>query len=76
MLILFIYLLIVLCDRLHYMWIDIGTPSTSFLVALDAGSDLLWVPCDCIQCAPLSASYYANLVSHQFPLSLFFLFGQ
>jgi hypothetical protein len=30
----------------------------SFLVALDAGSDLLWVPCDCIQCAPLSASYY------------------
>ncbi|MED6158254.1 hypothetical protein PIB30_031093 [Stylosanthes scabra] len=46
---------------LHYTWIDIGTPSTSFLVALDAGSDLLWVPCDCIQCAPLSASYYANL---------------
>lgn len=23
-------------------------------MALDAGSDLLWVPCDCIQCAPLS----------------------
>jgi hypothetical protein len=48
--------------RLHYTWIDIGTPSTSFLVALDAGSDLLWVPCDCIQCAPLSASFYSNLV--------------
>ncbi|KAL4275657.1 hypothetical protein HN51_058469 [Arachis hypogaea] len=46
---------------LHYTWIDIGTPSISFLVALDAGSDLLWVPCDCIQCAPLSASYYAPL---------------
>ncbi|KAK7305978.1 hypothetical protein VNO77_43892 [Canavalia gladiata] len=46
---------------LHYTWIDIGTPSTSFLVALDAGSDLLWVPCDCIQCAPLSSSYYSNL---------------
>ncbi|KAJ7956869.1 Aspartic proteinase-like protein 1-like [Quillaja saponaria] len=46
---------------LHYTWIDIGTPSVSFLVALDAGSDLLWVPCDCIQCAPLSASYYASL---------------
>ncbi|GFY85797.1 eukaryotic aspartyl protease family protein [Actinidia rufa] len=29
----------------------------SFLVALDAGSDLLWVPCDCIQCAPLSSFY-------------------
>ncbi|XP_045815841.1 aspartic proteinase-like protein 1 isoform X2 [Trifolium pratense] len=46
---------------LHYTWIDIGTPSTSFLVALDAGSDRLWVPCDCIQCAPLSASFYSNL---------------
>ncbi|CAH9128274.1 unnamed protein product [Cuscuta epithymum] len=43
---------------LHYAWIDIGTPNVSFLVALDAGSDLLWVPCDCIQCAPLSSSYY------------------
>lgn len=46
---------------LYYTWIDIGTPSISFLVALDAGSDLLWVPCDCIQCAPLSSSYYSNL---------------
>lgn len=46
---------------LHYTWIDIGTPSVSFLVALDAGSDLLWVPCDCLQCAPLSASYYHSL---------------
>ncbi|GKV09267.1 hypothetical protein SLEP1_g20792 [Rubroshorea leprosula] len=48
-------------DWLHYTWIDIGTPNVSFLVALDAGSDLLWVPCDCIQCAPLSASYYTSL---------------
>ncbi|XP_022963449.1 aspartic proteinase-like protein 1 [Cucurbita moschata] len=48
-------------DWLHYTWIDIGTPSVSFLVALDAGSDLLWVPCDCIQCAPLSASHYSSL---------------
>ncbi|KAJ8557308.1 hypothetical protein K7X08_002933 [Anisodus acutangulus] len=46
---------------LHYMWVDIGTPSVSFLVALDAGSDLLWVPCECVQCAPLSASYYSSL---------------
>ncbi|KAJ4966649.1 hypothetical protein NE237_018498 [Protea cynaroides] len=43
---------------LHYTWVDIGTPNVSFLVALDTGSDLLWVPCDCIQCAPLSASNY------------------
>lgn len=47
---------------LHYTWIDIGTPNVSFLVALDVGSDLLWVPCDCVQCAPLSASYYSSLV--------------
>lgn len=47
---------------LHYTWIDIGTPNVSFLVALDDGSDLLWVPCDCVQCAPLSARYYSSLV--------------
>ncbi|KAL0344352.1 UNVERIFIED_CONTAM: Aspartic proteinase-like protein 1 [Sesamum angustifolium] len=46
---------------LHYMWIDIGTPKVSFLVGLDAGSDLFWVPCDCVQCAPLSSSYYSSL---------------
>ncbi|GAB2236203.1 hypothetical protein Droror1_Dr00027942 [Drosera rotundifolia] len=46
---------------LHYTWIDVGTPNVSFFVALDAGSDLLWIPCDCIQCAPLSASSYASL---------------
>lgn len=39
---------------LHYTWIAIGMPSVSFLVALDTGSDLLWLPCDCVQCAPLS----------------------
>lgn len=41
---------------LYYAVIDIGTPSTSFLVALDTGSDLLWVPCECKQCASTSAS--------------------
>lgn len=48
------------------MWIDIGTPKVSFLVALDAGSDLFWVPCDCVQCAPLSSSYYSSLVCNTF----------
>lgn len=57
--------------RLHYTWIDIGTPHVSFMVALDSGSDLFWVPCDCVQCAPLSASHYSSLVSLKFPL--FFL---
>ncbi|ERM94244.1 aspartic proteinase-like protein 1 [Amborella trichopoda] len=43
---------------LHYAWVDIGTPNVSFLVALDTGSDQFWVPCDCIQCAQLSARDY------------------
>ncbi|XP_020206897.1 aspartic proteinase-like protein 1 [Cajanus cajan] len=47
---------------LHYAWIDIGTPNVSFLVALDAGSDLFWVPCDCIECASLSADNYNNVM--------------
>ncbi|KAK4755340.1 hypothetical protein SAY87_009097 [Trapa incisa] len=46
---------------LHYTWIDVGTPNVAFLVALDVGSDLLWLPCECVQCAPLSASYYSSL---------------
>ncbi|XP_078166863.1 eukaryotic aspartyl protease family protein isoform X2 [Carex rostrata] len=33
---------------------DLGTPSMTFLVALDTGSDLFWLPCDCTSCAPLS----------------------
>ncbi|GAV77816.1 Asp domain-containing protein [Cephalotus follicularis] len=46
---------------LYYTWIDIGTPNVSYLVALDTGSDLLWLPCDCVRCAPLSASNYNTL---------------
>ncbi|KAL1540532.1 cathepsin D [Salvia divinorum] len=46
---------------LHYTWIDIGSPKNSFLVALDTGSDMLWVPCDCVECAPLSLSHYNML---------------
>ncbi|XP_062143516.1 aspartyl protease family protein 1-like [Alnus glutinosa] len=33
--------------HLHYANVSVGTPSLSFLVALDTGSDLFWLPCDC-----------------------------
>ncbi|XP_059438586.1 aspartyl protease family protein 1-like isoform X2 [Corylus avellana] len=33
--------------NLHYAIILVGTPSLSFLVALDTSSDLFWLPCDC-----------------------------
>ncbi|KHG06656.1 hypothetical protein F383_03930 [Gossypium arboreum] len=35
---------------LHYANVSIGTPAVSFLVALDTGSDLFWLPCDCSKC--------------------------
>ncbi|KAM5546863.1 hypothetical protein ABKV19_001403 [Rosa sericea] len=35
---------------LHYANVSVGTPRTWYLVALDTGSDLLWLPCDCISC--------------------------
>ncbi|KDP23965.1 hypothetical protein JCGZ_25353 [Jatropha curcas] len=35
---------------LHYANVSVGTPSLSFLVALDTGSDLFWLPCDCKSC--------------------------
>ncbi|CAO2830658.1 unnamed protein product [Amaranthus hypochondriacus] len=39
-----------LFGSLHYANVTVGTPGSSFLVALDTGSDLFWLPCDCIQC--------------------------
>ncbi|XP_050388070.1 aspartyl protease family protein 1-like [Argentina anserina] len=36
--------------HLHYANLSVGTPMTSYLVALDTGSDLLWLPCDCLSC--------------------------
>ena len=43
---------------LHYAVVALGTPNVTFLVALDTGSDLFWVPCDCVKCAPLSSPSY------------------
>ncbi|KAL2457645.1 Eukaryotic aspartyl protease family protein [Forsythia ovata] len=36
---------------LHYTTVTLGTPEMKFLVALDTGSDLFWVPCSCGKCA-------------------------
>lgn len=36
---------------LHYSIVSVGTPAVTFLVALDTGSDLFWLPCDCKECA-------------------------
>ncbi|KAB1201792.1 Aspartic proteinase-like protein 1 [Morella rubra] len=33
--------------HLYYASVSVGTPSSSFLVALDTGSDLFWLPCNC-----------------------------
>ncbi|KAJ1290636.1 hypothetical protein BS78_02G259800 [Paspalum vaginatum] len=46
---------------LHYAVVALGTPNVTFLVALDTGSDLFWVPCDCISCAPLVSPNYGGL---------------
>ncbi|CAL5326522.1 unnamed protein product [Camellia sinensis] len=36
--------------HLFYANVSVASPSLSFLVALDTGSDLFWLPCDCTQC--------------------------
>ncbi|XVF59834.1 hypothetical protein PTKIN_Ptkin07bG0307300 [Pterospermum kingtungense] len=36
--------------HLHYANVSVGTPALSFLVALDTGSSLFWLPCDCLSC--------------------------
>ncbi|KAL0543447.1 hypothetical protein IC582_018543 [Cucumis melo] len=45
---------------LHYTTVQLGTPGTKFMVALDTGSDLFWVPCDCSRCAPTEGSPYSS----------------
>ncbi|KAK7376149.1 hypothetical protein VNO78_35003 [Psophocarpus tetragonolobus] len=36
---------------LHFANVSVGTPPLWFLVALDTGSDLFWLPCNCTSCA-------------------------
>ncbi|CAN1757710.1 Aspartyl protease family protein 1 [Linum perenne] len=45
---------------LHYTTVELGTPGVKFMVALDTGSDLFWVPCQCSRCAPTEGSAYAS----------------
>lgn len=52
---------------LHYTTVSLGTPGKKFLVALDTGSDLFWVPCDCSRCAPTESTTYAS----DFELSIY-----
>ncbi|GKV45103.1 hypothetical protein SLEP1_g52224 [Rubroshorea leprosula] len=35
---------------LYYANVTIGTPALSFIVALDTGSNLFWLPCNCSSC--------------------------
>ncbi|XP_047168428.1 aspartyl protease family protein 1-like [Vigna umbellata] len=37
---------------LHFANVSVGTPPLWFLVALDTGSDLFWLPCNCTRCVP------------------------
>ncbi|GLJ25012.1 hypothetical protein SUGI_0478820 [Cryptomeria japonica] len=41
---------------LYYTSVQLGTPNVSLFVALDTGSDLFWVPCECKQCSSLTLS--------------------
>ncbi|KAJ6678171.1 ASPARTYL PROTEASE FAMILY PROTEIN 1-LIKE [Salix viminalis] len=52
---------------LHYTTVELGTPGVKFMVALDTGSDLFWVPCDCSKCASTQGASYAS----DFELSIY-----
>ncbi|KAM7516098.1 hypothetical protein LguiA_005681 [Lonicera macranthoides] len=52
---------------LHYTTVSLGTPAMKFMVALDTGSDLFWVPCDCSSCASTNSTLYSS----EFELSIY-----
>ncbi|KAJ7944117.1 aspartyl protease family protein 1-like [Quillaja saponaria] len=52
---------------LHYTTVQLGTPGVKFMVALDTGSDLFWVPCDCSRCASTEGTAFAS----DFELSIY-----
>ncbi|KAH1058701.1 hypothetical protein AAZX31_02G042800 [Glycine max] len=57
---------------LHYTTVQIGTPGVKFMVALDTGSDLFWVPCDCTRCAATDSTSFASaLATQDFDLNVY-----
>ncbi|XP_012848265.1 PREDICTED: aspartic proteinase-like protein 1, partial [Erythranthe guttata] len=52
---------------LHYSYIRVGTPAAFFLVALDTGTDLFWLPCDCPNCP----RYYNRSDGSRFDLEIY-----
>ncbi|KAH8939765.1 hypothetical protein BDL97_15G053600 [Sphagnum fallax] len=49
-------------DGLQYAVVNIGTPSKAYFVALDTGSDLLWVPCtNCVSCGPTHTEVFSPI---------------
>ncbi|KAK4583867.1 hypothetical protein RGQ29_021832 [Quercus rubra] len=48
---------------LYYAYVSVGTPSLSFLVALDTGSGLFWLPCDCQKNIAVGCNTYTYLSS-------------
>ncbi|XP_061376430.1 aspartyl protease family protein 1 isoform X2 [Gastrolobium bilobum] len=56
---------------LHYTTVQLGTPGVKFMVALDTGSDLFWVPCDCTKCAATDGTAFASALASDFDLSIY-----
>ncbi|XP_019421105.1 PREDICTED: aspartyl protease family protein 1 [Lupinus angustifolius] len=56
---------------LHYTTVQLGTPGVKFMVALDTGSDLFWVPCDCTRCAATEGTAFASALASDFDLSIY-----
>ncbi|VFQ88181.1 unnamed protein product [Cuscuta campestris] len=46
---------------LHYTTVTLGTPGMKFMVALDTGSDLFWVPCDCSNCTSTDSDFALSI---------------
>ncbi|KAL2333839.1 hypothetical protein Fmac_015052 [Flemingia macrophylla] len=56
---------------LHYTTVQIGTPGVKFMVALDTGSDLFWVPCDCTRCAATDSTAFSSALASDFDLNVY-----